>query len=109
MLRRQKAAAKKTDAAMRSGCRTTLQHHIARQIPRLRAEAVTRPRTRAGITDKGKAGVHEEVSLRMLTELRGHAADHAEIVRQRRHVRKQIAHRQPGLTVAIEGPMRRLN
>ena len=94
---------------MRCGRATALQHDVTGQIARLGAEAVARPCTRAGEAEEGKAGVHEEVSLCMLAELRGHAADHAEVIRHAADLREEIAHFTSRLPVAFEVPMRRLN
>ena len=97
--------AEQADAAMRNAGTAALQYDVARKISRLGAEAVAGPRSGAGIADEGKAAVHEEIALRMLAELRSHAADHAELVRHRGHVRKKVAHRQAGLAVALVGPV----
>ena len=101
--------AEQADAAMRHAGTTALQHDVARKITRLGAEAVAGPRSGAGIADEGKAGVHEEVSLRMLAELRRHAADHAQLVRHRGHVRKEVTHRHAALAMALVGPVRGLD
>ena len=109
MLCGQEAIAEQTHAAMRSGRAAALQHDVAGQITRLGAEAVARPRSRAGEAEEGKAGVHEEVPLRMLAELRGHAADHAEVIRHAADLWEEIAHLKARLPVAFEVPMRGLN
>ncbi len=109
MLRGQEAVAEQAHAAMRHGRVAALQHDVARQIARLGAEPVARPRARAGIAEERKARVHEEIPLRMLAELRRHGADDAQLIRDGAHVRKQIAHRQAALPIALEGPVRGLH
>jgi hypothetical protein len=53
--------------------------------------------------------VHEEIPLRMLAELRGHAADHAEVIRYAADLREEIAHFKARLPVAFEVPVRGLD
>ena len=102
-------SAEEADAAMWSCCATALQHDVTRQITRFGAEAVARPRSGTGVAQERKPGVHEEVPLGMLAELRRHAADHADLGRDGCHVRKQLAHRHATLAVAMERPVRGLH
>ena len=53
--------------------------------------------------------MHEKVSLRMLAELRRHAADHTDLIRDRRHVREQLAHWHAAMAMAMKRPVRRLH
>ena len=53
--------------------------------------------------------MHEEIALRMLAELRRHAANDADVVRERGHVRKEFAYRHTALAALMKRPMRRLH
>ena len=89
-LRRQITAAEHAHAAVRHRRTTALQHHEARQILILGAKPVARPRTCARMAGERKTRVHHVAALRVLVHLRGHRANHREVVREFRKLRKQF-------------------
>ena len=109
MLGGQEAVAEQSHTAVWSQCATALQHHITWDVARFGAEAITGPCSSAWVTEEGETSVHEKVPLRMLAELRGHAADDAEFVGHGGHVREELADRKVRLAVALKFPVRRLH
>ena len=85
------------------------EHDETRQILRLRAEAIGQPRAHAGPALDDGASIHERVGRVVVDLLRLHRPDHAELIREARDVRKQVAHLDAGFSVLLErreGPTR---
>ena len=99
---RQKTVAKNVHAAQRSAAAG--QHHEARQVLILAAQAVARPGARAGISGEREAGVDEVISLRVLVRHTGHRADDGQVVRARAEVGEQLADGQTRLAVIPKFP-----
>ncbi len=66
-------------------------HHEARQVLVLGAQAVDQPRTHAGPGERLLAGTHLQGSAGVVDVVGDHRADHTDVVDARRHVGKQFA------------------
>ena len=75
------------------------EHHVAREVRVLRAEAVAAPRTHRGHAGRHGAVVHQEQGGAVVRVVRVDAAEHAEVVGELRGEREQFADGQAGLTV----------
>ena len=83
-------------AAERAGVE---QHHVARQILVLGAEAVRRPRAEARLAHADIAGVKLVAGGRVIVRVGLHRVDEAQVVDVLRDVRKQFADPHAGLAV----------
>jgi hypothetical protein len=83
------------------------EHDEAGQLVAFATEAVTHPRTGAGISAQREAGVQEVIRLGMFVANAGHRTDDREVVGAGADVRKQLTDGKAGLTVALELPGRR--
>ena len=101
---RQEAVAKIVPAAGRN--QAAIEHHETRQVVGLRAEAVAHPRAHARAALHAEAGVQEKIRAVVLGELRGHRPHHAQLVRHRADVRKNVTDREAALAVTPERPRR---
>ena len=77
------------------------QHHEARQIFGLRAQAVDHPRTHAGAARDDRPGVHHSVRRIVIDLLREHGPNDADIVGHAADVREQFANFLAGLAKVL--------
>ena len=87
----QKPVAEAGDTAVGHAGVAAFQDDVSRQFVALAAQPVDGPGAGAREPEKRKTGVHEEVALGMLAELRRHRPDDGEFVGVLRHLGKQVA------------------
>ena len=78
------------------------EHHEARQVLVVGAEAVGEPRAERWAADLGVAGVHHQHRRLVVRDVGVHGADEADVVGAAADVRKQLAHLHAALAVLLE-------
>ncbi len=94
----EKSAGPERRAATRTA-RTRLQHHEARQVVSLAADAVGDPGAHAGPARSHRSGIGEQLRRTVIEILRGNATHHRQIVGNRSDVRHQF--RKPEAVTAV--------
>ncbi len=102
ILRRKKRAA----MTLRAETAQRIEGDVARQILRLAAQPVERPRAHRRPRLRGIARVKHRHRRLVRLLVRVHRREHAQVVRALRHVRKKLAHPLPALSMLRELPRR---
>ena len=88
--------------------RTRSEHHERRQIPVLSPQTVADPGADARPGKGPRAGVNAECPLVVICVIRFHRANHANVIGDIAHMRKEIADLRAAFTAGAKGPLRRL-